>query len=322
MPSPQDAGGPVLNLEERAEFLRRYCQVYPHARPVPLTAWCDALLVDWYRDRGPGGLPRELAFLALESHPDCDLHLGRSCGCTPDEAWQRLALAAQGSTRALTVLVAAVARDIRVSADDGSIDRAFAALGRLVSVLDRSDPDQLLIRNACQRLHARWNAERSADPADPRYAALRSDAERLLSDAECEAQVPRASQLSPTVSHEHYVCFHHLLVAEVAARYRQVFVRALPEPAIFTGYLFGYDGRFLSYTMDQTGKYGEDPRAIAARRSRGAIPPWRPFAAEHADILAARIAACMRWIIDAPLPDADAVERLARELVALPAYGA
>ncbi|MFW5860417.1 MAG: hypothetical protein ACOCYP_10365 [Planctomycetota bacterium] len=306
----------MLSLEGRAEFLRCYCQVYPHAHPVSPSAWCNALLADWYRERGSTGLPRELAFLAVESHPDCPMHPVQSCGCSRDAAWRRLTGSARDSSLAHRVLVAAVVRDIRESEDTGRISHGFRALGSLVSILDRSDPEQLLVRNACQRVYARWSAVASADAADPRYAAVRADAQRLLAHAEWEVHIPPAAPRSPSVSQEHYVCFHHRLIEDVKTLYCQAFACPLSAADVFTSYLLGYDDSFLGYIMAQAGKYAQDPRAI----DRDTVRPWQPFTADWRELLAARVGACMRWVIDGPTPGVAEVERLVGALVALPAY--
>jgi hypothetical protein len=94
--------------------------------------------------------------------------------------------------------------------------------------------------------------------------------------------------VGPVVRHEHYECYYRTLEDRVAEAYEAVFAREIGEAPALSSYLFGFDERLLSYTMGQSGKYGEDPRQIYERFKRGEVPPWKPFGEEHATLLAAR----------------------------------
>jgi hypothetical protein len=59
-----------VTLEERAEFVRLYTLAFAYPRPVDHRGLVDGLLEAWYVERGPAGVPCELALFAAESHAD------------------------------------------------------------------------------------------------------------------------------------------------------------------------------------------------------------------------------------------------------------
>jgi hypothetical protein len=153
-----------------------------------------------------------------------------------------------------------------------------------------------------------------AADSHPAFLALRSSTARILPLMTLEPLIPKPERLRPSVHHEHYECFFHDLTAQVRSLYNQVFSRPIENPSVFTSYLFGYDHQLLTYSMGQSGKYGEDPRMIFERRKQGMIPPWKPFSPEQAETTAARISACMTWILGTAPPTIEEAESLARML--------